>query len=134
MFALVADIERYPEFVPLCKALRVRGRDTRPDGSAVLIADMTIAYKFIQETFTSRVTIDPANLVIVADYLDGPFRHMENRWGFRPIDETTCEVRFYIDYEFRSRTLAALMGAAFDRAFRKFSAAFEARADRVYGV
>ncbi|WP_407051082.1 type II toxin-antitoxin system RatA family toxin [Methyloraptor flagellatus] len=132
MFALVADVENYPKFVPLCEALRVRGRQDLGDGRTVLVADMTVAYKIVRETFTSRVTLMPAENVILVEYLDGPFRHLENRWTFKPIDDKSCDVGFYISYEFRSRTLGALMGAMFDRAFRKFADAFEARADAVY--
>lgn len=134
MFALVADVEAYPRFVPLCEALRVRGRQELPDGRTVLVADMTVAYKVFRETFTSRVTLVPAERTILVEYLDGPFRHLENRWTFRPVGEKSCEVGFFIAYEFKSRTLGALMGAVFDRAFHRFAGAFEARADQVYGV
>jgi coenzyme Q-binding protein COQ10 len=132
MFDLVADVERYPQFVPLCESLRIRRREERA-GLPVFIANMTVAYGLFRETFTSRVTLDRPNLMIVVEYIDGPFRHLENRWTFRPTGDTSCDVEFAIDYEFRSRTLAMLMGAVFDRAFRKFAEAFEARADAVYG-
>ena len=69
----------------------------------------------------------------MVEYVDGPFRHLRNRWRFRDIADKRSEVEFFIDYEFRSRTLGALMGAVFDDAFRKFASAFEARADKVYG-
>ncbi|MEJ1159033.1 type II toxin-antitoxin system RatA family toxin [Prosthecomicrobium sp. N25] len=134
MFALVADVESYPKFVPLCEALRIRGRQDLDDGRTVLIADMTVAYKVFRETFTSRVTLEPAENRILVEYLDGPFRSLENRWTFVPTGEKSCEVGFYIAYEFKSRTLGALMGAVFDRAFHKFAGAFEKRADQVYGV
>jgi coenzyme Q-binding protein COQ10 len=132
MFDLVADIERYPEFVPLCSGLKVRTRTTDPDGREVLVADMTVAYKFISETFTSRVTLDRTKREIRVEYLEGPFSHMENRWTFEPTGEHSSEVRFHISYEFRSRTLGLLMGTMFDTAFRRFAAAFEQRADVVY--
>jgi coenzyme Q-binding protein COQ10 len=134
MFALVADVERYPEFVPMCQALAVRKRTADAEGREVIVADMTIAYKLIRETFTSRVTLDRANLVIVVEYLQGPFRRMNNRWDFRPADDRRCDVEFFLIYEFRSRALGLLMGAVFDAAFRRFAAAFERRADQVYGV
>lgn len=134
MFDLVADVERYPEFVPLCRALKVRKRISEPDGIDILDADMTVAYKLISETFTSRVTLDRPNLKILVEYLQGPFSRLENQWTFRPIGERLCEVEFFISYEFRSRTLALLMGSMFDLAFRRFAAAFEQRADVVYGV
>src|SRR5205823_3227781 len=133
MFDLVADVERYPEFVPLCRALKVRKRLPQPDGVEVLVADMTVAYKLIRETFTSRVTLDRPNLQILVEYLNGPFSRMENRWDFHPAGERACEVEFFISYEFKSRVLAMLMGAMFDAAFRRFSQAFERRADKVYG-
>jgi len=133
MFDLVADCERYPEFVPLCAGLKIRSRSDKGEGIAVLVADMTVAYKMIRQTFTSRVTLDRPALKILVEYLNGPFRRMHNRWTFRPDGDGSCEVEFYIDYEFRSRTLAMLMGAMFDTAFRKFAAAFEQRADKVYG-
>ena len=132
MFDLVADVEKYPQFVPLCTGLRVRSRTPKAD-TDVIVAVMTVAYKVISQTFTSRVTLDKPKLVILVEYLDGPFSRLQNRWTFRPTSETTCEVEFFIDYEFKSRTLAMLMGAMFDTAFHKFSAAFEKRADEVYG-
>jgi coenzyme Q-binding protein COQ10 len=132
MFDLVADVEHYPEFVPLCRSLRVRKRTPQPDGTEVLVADMTIAYKFVHEAFTSRVTLDRPNLQILVEYLEGPFSKLENRWTFRPSGEQTSEVEFFISYEFKSRTLGLLMGSMFDVAFRRFASAFERRADVVY--
>jgi coenzyme Q-binding protein COQ10 len=132
MFALVADVERYPEFVPLCRDLDVRRRTTTADGREILTAQMTVAYKLIRETFTSRVTLDRQRLTIFVEYLDGPFRQLENRWEFRQLDEQRCEVEFFITYEFRSRALGMLMGTMFDHAFRKFAEAFERRADVVF--
>lgn len=138
MFALVADMDSYPEFVPLCTALRVRHRETREDGVEIALAEMEVGYKAIRERFTTRVTLENARNEILVEYVDGPFRHLRNRWRFRDIEEPAgsaqrSEVEFFIDYEFRSRTLGALMGAVFDDAFRKFSSAFEARADKIYG-
>lgn len=133
MFALVADVEKYPQFLPLCEGLTVRRRTPQDGGGEVLLADMTVGYKAIRETFTSRVTLDRPDLKILVTYLDGPFSKMENRWTFKPTGEKSCEVEFAIDYEFKSRTLGMLMGAMFETAFRRFSAAFEARADKVYG-
>jgi coenzyme Q-binding protein COQ10 len=133
MFDLVADVERYPEFVPLCRDLKVRKSNTDGEGAAVLIADMTVAYKLVRETFRSCVTLDRTRLQILVEYLEGPFSHLENRWTFRETGKNACEVEFFIDYEFRSRTLGLLMGAMFDAAFRRFATAFERRADEVYG-
>ena len=134
MFDLVADVECYPEFVPLCKALRVRSRKPETDGRETLVADMTVGYKLIRETFTSRVGLDKPRLKVRVEYIDGPFSRLENVWTFK--DETEGEgsrVGFFIDYEFRSRTLGVLMGSMFDAAFRKFAGAFERRADAIYG-
>jgi coenzyme Q-binding protein COQ10 len=133
MFDLVADVDRYPEFVPLCRALNVKSRTKKEEGVEVLVADMTVAYKLVHETFTTRVTLDRPKLEILVEYLSGPFSHLRNRWGFRTVDERSCDVEFFIDYDFRSRVLAALMGAMFDAAFRRFAAAFEKRADEIYG-
>lgn len=133
MFDLVADVERYPRFVPMCDRLVVRSRENDGD-KEILIATMTVAYRFLHESFTSRVTLDRKAMTIRAQYLDGPFRHLDNLWSFEEIGPHESKVRFTIDYEFRSRTLSALMGAVFDRAFRKFAEAFETRADEVYGV
>jgi coenzyme Q-binding protein COQ10 len=134
MFDLVADVEHYPEFVPLCRSLRVRKRSTDSEGRDVVIADMTVAYKLIYETFTSRVTLDRPSLEILVEYLEGPFRRMNNRWRFDSAGPDACDVEFFISYEFRSRTLGLLMGAMFDAAFRRFSAAFERRADQIYNA
>ncbi len=134
MFALVADVEHYPEFVPLCRSLQVRQRTSDGEGREVIVADMTVAYKLIHETFTSRVTLDRKKLEILVEYLQGPFRKMNNRWRFLSGGEAACNVEFFIAYEFRSRTLGLLMGAMFETAFRRFSAAFERRADQVYGA
>jgi len=132
MFNLVSDVEKYPKFVPLCSALTVKSRAEK-DGRTVLVADMTVAYKIIRETFTSRVTLDRQGLKILVEYLNGPFKRMQNRWTFYPVETKVCDVEFFIDYEFRSRTLAVLMGAMFDAAFRRFAVAFEQRADEIYG-
>ena len=133
MFALVADVERYPEFVPLCHALKVSRRVESGEGVEILTASMTVAYHLIRETFSSQVTLDRPRLAILVEYLDGPFSHLDNRWNFRPTPEGGCEVEFFIAYEFRRRTLGLLMGTVFEAAFRRFSAAFEQRADSIYG-
>jgi coenzyme Q-binding protein COQ10 len=133
MFDLVADVERYPEFVPLCKALKVRQRTPKPDGTEVVIADMTVSFRVVREAFTSRVTLDRPNLKILVEYLQGPFSNLENRWSFEPKSDTSCDVSFFIAYEFKSRMLAMLMGTMFDTAFQRLAAAFEKRADAIYG-
>jgi coenzyme Q-binding protein COQ10 len=133
MFDLVADVERYPEFVPLCRSLRVRERKPGPDGTEIVIADMTVSFKLVREAFTSKVTLDRPNLKILVEYLRGPFSNLENRWTFEPKSETSCDVGFYLSYEFRSRMLAMLMGTMFDTAFARFAGAFEKRANVIYG-
>ena len=132
MFALVADIEQYPKFVPLCQGLRVLRREHH-GSHETLTARMTVAYKLFTESFTSRVVLRPEEHAIVVDYLDGPFSRLHNRWTFTPAGEAASQVGFQLDYEFKSRAFQLLMGAVFDRAFRKFADAFEARADAVYG-
>ncbi len=132
MFDLVADVESYPEFVPLCQSLRVRRRFAGMDGAEVLTADMEVGYKAIRERFTSRVTLDRDARRIDVEYVDGPFSHLENMWRFTEADGGKCRIEFYIAYEFRNRALATLMGSMFDAAFRKFSSAFETRADEVF--
>src|SRR5436305_4932775 len=92
MFDLVADVERYPEFVPLCKSLKIRQRTPKPDGTEIVIADMTVSFKLVREAFTSRVTLDRPNLKIMVEYLQGPFSNLENRWTFEPKSETDCDV------------------------------------------
>jgi len=133
IFELVADIESYPRFVPLCRALRVRRRDEN-NGTVTLIADMDVGYKAFRETFTSRVTCERSKQQILVEYIDGPFKHLENRWVFHDRDDgKACLVEFHIAYEFKSRALALVMGGIFDAAFRKFAQAFEDRANVVYG-
>ena len=133
MFDLVANVEAYPGFVPLCESLVVHSR-REDEGREVLVATMTVAYKFIRESFTTKVVLERAALTISAEYLDGPFRYLENVWRFEPDGPKNSAIHFTIDYEFRSRALGMVMGAVFDRAFRKFAEAFEARADMVYGA
>ncbi len=136
MFDLVADVERYPEFLPLCRSLVIRRRSTLPTGEEVLVADMQVGFKAIRESFTSRVTLNRPQQVITSEYIDGPFRELDNRWTFvdRPPGDGSAgsTVTFFIAYEFRNRMLSLLMGSMFDGAFRRFAEAFEHRADQVY--
>jgi len=211
MYDLVADIESYPQFLPMCEALTIRSRRER-EGNTLLVADMTVGYKLLRESFTTQVYLQPAARRIDVHYVDGPFKYLENRWQFLPLSapviaaghkeqaearpaagapapetravdniegkkraqqqgdsppvslaqpETAaatkgeaasaanggkakpaatdaaieaCRVDFYIDYAFKNPLLAALMGTMFDIAFRKFTAAFETRADTIYGI
>lgn len=135
MYQIVADVEAYPQFLPLCEGLQVESRETAGD-TTTIIATMSVGYKTIRESFRTRVTLTPAGPGILVEYLDGPFSRLVNRWRFVPAGHVTglgSEVHFYIDYEFRSIVLSMLMGALFDKAFRRFSAAFEDRAKAVYG-
>jgi coenzyme Q-binding protein COQ10 len=133
MLELVADVERYPQFVPLCEELRVLSRSKLEDGAETIVARMTVGYGPIRESFTSRVLVDRAARRIDVTYLDGPFRYMSNRWSFVPRG-TGSEIDFHIAYEFRSFALQMLLGSLFDKAFRKFAQAFEARARLIYGA
>jgi coenzyme Q-binding protein COQ10 len=134
MFDLVADVERYPEFLPLCETLAVLSR-AREGEVDVLTADMTAGYKAIRETFRSRVRLDAGRLEVATAGMPGamgPFSRLENRWQFRELPGG-CEVDFFIAYELRSAMLQMLVGALFDRAFRRYTEAFEERARAVYG-
>jgi coenzyme Q-binding protein COQ10 len=131
MFDLVADVERYPEFLPLCEGLRVLSRDGDGD-PRTLIAVMDVGYKAIRESFTSQVTLDRTVPSVRADLVDGPFNRLINQWSFSEIP-TGCEIRFFIDYEFKSMMLQLLFGSAFEQAFGRFAEAFEERAHTTYG-
>lgn len=137
MFDLVADVEAYPHFLPLCEGLRIREHRENDDGHPQLIADMTCGYKAIRETFTSRVTLKAESREIHVEYIDGPFSHLHNHWRFEQSPATYepggSAVHFHIDYAFKSPMLGILVGAMFDQAFRRFLTAFKARAEEVYG-
>lgn len=132
MFDLVADVESYPSFLPLCTGLSVLSRRTKGDREA-LTATMSVGYKRISETFTTQVILNRPKLAIDVQYIDGPFKYLVNEWRFEPDGPDRCLVHFFIDYEFRSRTLGLMMGSMFDRAFNMFVQAFEERAAAVYG-
>ncbi|WP_336276227.1 type II toxin-antitoxin system RatA family toxin [Bartonella sp. CB178] len=133
MFDLVSDIELYPEFLPMCEALTVRSRKKYGE-KTLLLADMTVGYKVIRETFTTQVFLQPEESLIEVRYIDGPFKYLENRWAFHNIgDKNVCDVEFFIDYEFKNKMLGLVVGAMFDVAFRKFTDAFEVRAHKIYG-
>lgn len=132
MFDLVADVEQYPSFFPLCEALRVRSRERRGD-IELLVASMDIGYRAIRETITSRVSLDRRALSVRVELIDGPFRQLENRWRFLPGADEGTQVHFFMAYELRSMMLQLLVGGLFDQAFRRCVTAFEARARVVYG-
>ncbi len=131
MYALVADVESYPKFLPWNAAARIRSR--RPvAGGEVMEADLVISFKVFRERFGSRVTLLPAEGRILTDYLDGPFRHMRSTWAFRPA-EGGCEVEFFVDFEFRNALLQGIIGVVFNEAMQRVVRAFERRADELYG-
>lgn len=134
MFAIVADVERYPEFLPMCDNLIIT--DTKDqNGTKILEADMTIGFGGFKETFKSEVTIDEAKGTITTKAISGPFDHMQNSWRFKKIDtggdRDASDVHFAIDYKFKSKTLEMLMGGMFDKAFRKYADSFEERANSI---
>ena len=127
MFELVADIEKYPEFLPWCIGTRIRERD----GNLVL-ADMVIGYKVFRERFTSRVTLSPRDRIDVS-YAEGPFKYLNNHWQFLPAEEGHCLIDFYVDFEFHSRLLQKMIGVVFGEAVKIMVQAFEKRAHEIYG-
>ncbi len=126
MFDLVAAVELYPEFLPWCKAARIRERK-----DDLIVADLVIGFKGVTERFTSRVTLDSTIPKIDVSYEDGPFKYLENKWVFENSPDG-CVIDFYVDFEFRSRLLQGLMGLVFTEAVRKMVHAFEKRADALY--
>ena len=129
MFDLVADIERYPEFLPWCIGARIRERT-----ESLVVADLIIGFKMIRERFTSRVSLDRDRLTIEVTYADGPFKQMTNRWRFEPTEDGRCRIDFYVAFEFRSAVLQKLIGVLFHEAVRRMVGAFETRARKLYGV
>ena len=132
MYALVADVDAYAEFLPWLAASRVRTRQETPEGE-IIEADLIVSFKVFRESFVSRVTLRPEDLRIDVEYLQGPFRYLDNHWHFHPVSETECEVDFFVDFEFRSRTLQAVIGVVFNEAMRRIVRAFEQRAAVLYG-
>jgi coenzyme Q-binding protein COQ10 len=126
MFALVADVERYPEFLPWCVGARIRER-----GPTLIVADLIIGFRLIRERFTSRVALSPPSGIDVA-YTDGPFRYLNNHWGFAPV-LGGCRVDFFVDFEFKSRLLQKMIEMLFGEAVKRMVAAFETRARQLYG-
>lgn len=135
MFALIADVNRYPEFLPWCSAARIRTREPLADGAGeVMEADLVISFKVYRERFGSRVTLRPAARIIEVEYLDGPFRYLRNHWYFEPRGEAACEVDFFVEFEFRSIILQKLIGLVFHEAMQRVVRAFEKRAEQLYGT
>jgi len=138
MYALIADMAAYPQFLPWCSGARIRSRRPQPDGTEIVESDLVISFKVFRERFGSRVTLRPAadpmaEQRIDVAYLDGPFRYLNNHWRFIPAGETVCDVDFFVDFEFRSKTLQAIIGVVFHEAMRRIVRAFEQRAEELYG-
>lgn len=132
MYDLIADVASYPEFLPWCVGARIRERINFPDYE-VLEADLIISFKVFRERFGSRVTLRPEARQIDVVYLDGPFKKMDSRWQFTPLENGECEISFFVDFEFKSRTLQAIIGIVFNEAMQRVVGAFEARANVLYG-
>lgn len=133
MYDLVADVARYPEFLPWNAAARIRSR--RPvEGGEVMEADLVISFKVFREKFGSRVTLLPGDRRILTEYLDGPFKYMKSTWAFRDLDEQGCEVEFFVDFEFRNAILQGIIGLVFNDAMQRIVRAFERRAAELYGA
>ena len=128
MFALVADIEKYPEFLPWCVGARIRSRT-----DTLLVADLIIGFKGIRESFTSRVALDREAMTIEVTYQDGPFKYLNNNWKFGNAKADQCALDFYVDFEFKSRILQKMIEMFFSEAVRRMVSAFEQRAAQLYG-
>ena len=128
LFDLVADVERYPEFLPWCLGARVRERRDN-----VITADLLIGFRMVRERFTSRVVLDRPDQIDVS-YAEGPFRYLENHWIFEPAPGGGCVIDFHVDFEFRSRMLQKIITVLFNEAVRRMVAAFESRARQLYGA
>jgi coenzyme Q-binding protein COQ10 len=130
MYDLVADVETYPDFLPWCAASRIR-KVTKDSHNTIIEADLIIAFKVFRERFGSRVTLKAEKFSIDVEYLDGPFKYLNNHWIFRDVDGG-CEADFFVDFEFKSRVLQALIGVVFNEAMQRIVKAFEMRADDLY--
>ncbi|MSO72213.1 MAG: type II toxin-antitoxin system RatA family toxin [Rhodospirillaceae bacterium] len=128
VYGLVADVERYPEFLPWCVASRIRRRESPTS----FTADLAVGFKMVRERFASRITLKPVEAITV-EYLDGPFAHLTNEWNFAPAAGGTA-VTFFLSFEFKSKLLQALIGMLFEEAVRRMVSAFEARAAKIYGT
>lgn len=133
MFDLVADVARYPEFLPWTAAARIRSRVPLEGGGEVMEADLVISFKVFRERFGSRVTLLPGEERILTEYIDGPFRHLRSEWTFADRPGGGCEVGFSVDFEFRNAILQGVIGVVFTEAMRRIVGAFEARARHLYG-
>ncbi|KAA0920951.1 type II toxin-antitoxin system RatA family toxin [Aquicoccus porphyridii] len=133
MFDLVADVASYPQFLPWCAAARVRSVTPMADGGDEMQADLVISFKVFRERFGSRVRLYRDEERIETEYLDGPFRYMRSTWNFRDVGEGRCEVKFFVDFEFRNFMLQKAIGLVFNEAMQRIVRAFELRAEALYG-
>ncbi len=134
MYALVADIERYPEFLPWNSAARIRARRPGPEADSELVeADLVISFKVFRERFGSRVTLWPQQKRIDTEYLDGPFKYLKSGWSFADLPHGSCKVDFFVDFEFRNAILGKVIGVVFGEAMSRIVRAFEDRARALYG-
>jgi coenzyme Q-binding protein COQ10 len=127
IYNLVADVERYPEFLPWCVACRI----TRRESPTAFTAELAVGFNMVREKFLSRVSLTPTEAITVS-YLSGPFAHLTNEWQFQPIEGGTS-VSFHLSFEFKSRLLQALIGVLFEEAVHRMVSAFEDRAKKLYG-
>ena len=134
MYDLVADVARYPEFLPWNAAARIRSRTPLEAGREMMEADLIISFKVFRERFGSRVVLDPGAMTVDTEYLDGPFKHMKSTWAFRDRPEGGCEVEFFVDFEFRNAILQKVIGVVFNEAMLRIVRAFEDRAKVLYGA
>jgi len=132
MYDLVADIAAYPQFLPWCAAARVRSI-SEVEGGSLIEADLVISFKLFREKFGSRVRLKPAEACIDVEYLDGPFRYLNNHWRFTDLENGGCEADFFVDFEFKSAMLQAVIGLVFNEAMQRIVQAFEKRAATLYG-
>ncbi len=135
MYDLISDVASYPEFLPWCAATRVGKVTPLEDGSGMVMdSDMVISFKLFREKFGSRVTLYPDIHKIDVEYLDGPFRHLDNHWHAIDLEEGGCEVDFYVDFEFKSAILQSVIGIVFNEAMQRIVRAFEDRAAEIYAT
>ena len=132
MYDLVADVGRYPEFLPWCAAARIRRETPQADGSVLMEADLVISFKVFREQF-GRVVLWPEARKIDTEYLDGPFKYMKSNWSFADRADGGCDVSFFVDFEFRNAILRSIIGVVFNEAMHRIVRAFESRAQELYG-
>jgi coenzyme Q-binding protein COQ10 len=141
LYGLVADIEKYPDFLPWCVAARICQREPTADGELITV-DMVLGFKMFREKVTSKVTLHPPDNTaadgsnhgrIDVEYVEGPLKYLQNHWVFVPADGGGCEIDFFVDFEFHSRLLQKIVGALFHEAVSRMVAAFERRATVLYG-